>query len=154
MRYVIGLIVLVLFFVVFTRGAILYPQAWGGLLLEFLPLVVLVIGIGTVVGVVQKRAEQRRDREYELFCSEHGFCYLASPAGDQTGFDAFWLLKQGWSGAQVRGVARTGFEPVISGLKGRRPGPLDERAIAGVGGRRGFRTPDLQHVKLALFQLS
>src|SRR5690348_1429795 len=26
-------------------------------------------------------------------------------------------------------VARTGFEPVISGLKGRRPGPLDERAI-------------------------
>ena len=26
------------------------------------------------------------------------------------------------------GVARTGFEPVISGLKGRRPGPLDERA--------------------------
>src|SRR5437762_6457853 len=25
-------------------------------------------------------------------------------------------------------VARTGFEPVISGLKGRRPGPLDDRA--------------------------
>ena len=25
-------------------------------------------------------------------------------------------------------VARTGFEPVISGLKGRRPSPLDERA--------------------------
>ncbi len=28
-------------------------------------------------------------------------------------------------------VARTGFEPVISGLKGRRPSPLDERAAPG-----------------------
>ena len=76
---------------------------------------------------------------------------------------------------RVRLVARTGFEPVISGLKGRRPSPLDERArICALrsprsgqapsivhdppnwpdGGRRGFRTPDLQHVKLALSQLS
>src|SRR6202521_497723 len=64
-------------------------------------------------------------------------------------------------------VARRGFEPLISGLKGRRPSPLDERARrvdcapntrrsvrTADGGRRGFRTPDLQHVKLALFQLS
>ena len=32
-------------------------------------------------------------------------------------------------------VARTGFEPVISALRGRRPEPLDERAKNGWGGR-------------------
>ena len=73
--------------------------------------------------------------------------------------------------AAAASVARRGFEPLISGLKGRRPSPLDERARrhrlcrkhqllyrhttpSVVGGRRGFRTPDLQHVKLALSQLS
>ena len=42
------------------------------------------------------------------------------------------LLYQGWTrltgGAGL--VARAGFEPAISGLKGRRPSPLDERARA------------------------
>lgn len=47
-------------------------------------------------------------------------------------------------------MARTGFEPVISALRGRRPGPLDERAILPTvptdfrlaregAGRRGIR---------------
>ena len=36
---------------------------------------------------------------------------------------------------QMRGlVPHTGFEPVISALRGRRPGPLDECGPAGAGG--------------------
>ena len=57
-------------------------------------------------------------------------------------------------------VARAGFEPAISGLKGRRPSPLDERAVYSLvwvgegGGRRRFRTADLHDVNVALSQLS
>ena len=38
-------------------------------------------------------------------------------------------------------VARTGFEPVISALRGRCPRPLDERATCFFGWDRGSRTP-------------
>ena len=42
-------------------------------------------------------------------------------------------------------VARTGFEPVISALRGRRPKPLDERASMWAGrkmaGMEGFEPP-------------
>ena len=42
-------------------------------------------------------------------------------------------------------VARTGFEPVISALRGRRPEPLDERAVSiwrtATGWDGGSRTP-------------
>src|SRR5919109_4848620 len=41
--------------------------------------------------------------------------------------------RQGRCRARESLVARTGFEPVISGLKGRRPGPLDERAGSRIG---------------------
>ena len=57
---------------------------------------------------------------------------VAGGAGD--GNRTHVTSLEGWRTAIVlrprraQKVARTGFEPVISGLKGRRPGPLDERA--------------------------
>ena len=38
-------------------------------------------------------------------------------------------------------VARGGFEPPISALRGRCPGPLDERAAKQVAGDGGFEPP-------------
>ena len=44
------------------------------------------------------------------------------------GAGVFIAEEQAHSGPQKL-VARTGFEPVISALRGQRPGPLDERAV-------------------------
>lgn len=38
-------------------------------------------------------------------------------------------VGEGFRAGRVGDIARTGFEPVISSVRGRHPGPLDERAF-------------------------
>jgi hypothetical protein len=94
MRILISLVLLVIFLFVFTRGLIFSPQAYGA----FLPLVAIALvflAVSVVVGKVHQRSEARRDRDYANFCAARGFFYLDAPAGDETGFDAFWLFQRG-----------------------------------------------------------
>ena len=50
---------------------------------------------------------------------------------------AIWSPKNGPEGPFLvyKVVAHTGFEPVISALRGRRPGPLDECALVWLRGQ-------------------
>lgn len=62
------------------------------------------------------------------------------------------MRRQGCRNTRLMMVARRGIEPLISGVRFRRPNQLDQRAVNGE--EDGTRTRDIRIDNPALYQLS
>jgi hypothetical protein len=95
-----------------------------------------VVEVGAGDGLRTRYLNLGKVALYRVSYSRVSVTSLATVIGAGDGNRTHILSLEGWCtaivlhprGATFKYVARAGFEPAISGLKGRRPSPLDERA--------------------------